>query len=243
MLTSDEMERYDRQIMIRGIGEGGQEKLKQAKVIIAGSGGLGSPISIYLAAAGVGTIRIVDNDRVELSNLNRQILHWDKDIGRSKVNSAVEKLSQLNQGAKIEAVEETISEDNVSQLVAGFNIIIDAMDNLPARYLLNKAAIENRIPFVHGAVHGFEGRVMTIIPGKTACLRCVYRGTPPQEKFPVIGVTPAVIGCIQATEVIKYIVGIGKLLTNRLLIYDGLNMKFTEFSLKRDLNCEHCGHL
>jgi len=243
MLTSDEMERYDRQIMIRGIGEGGQEKLKQAKVIIAGSGGLGSPISIYLAAAGVGTIRIVDNDRVKLSNLNRQVLHWDKDIGRSKVNSAVEKLSQLNQGAKIEAVEETISEDNVSQLVAGFNIIIDAMDNLPARYLLNKAAIENRIPFVHGAVHGFEGRVMTIIPGKTACLRCVYRGTPPQEKFPVIGVTPAVIGCIQATEVIKYIVGIGNLLTNRLLVYDGLNMKFTEFSLKRDLNCEHCGHL
>ena len=243
MLTSDEMERYDRQIMIRGIGEGGQEKLKQAKVIIAGSGGLGSPVSIYLVAAGVGTIRIVDNDRVELSNLNRQILHWDKDIGRSKVNSAVEKLSQLNQSVKIEAVEETISEDNVSQLVAGFDIIVDAMDNLPARYSLNKAAIENHIPFIHGAVHGFEGRVMTIIPGKTACLGCVYRGTPPQEKSRVIGVAPAVIGCIQATEVIKYIIGIGKLLTNRLMVYDGLNMKFTEFALKRDLNCAHCSHL
>jgi len=243
MLTHDERERYDRQIMIGGLGEEGQENLKRAKVIIAGSGGLGSPASIYLAAAGVGTIRIVDHDRVELSNLNRQILHWDKDIGRNKVDSATEKLSQLNRGVKIEPVEETISEDNVSSLVAGFDLIVDAMDNLPTRYLLNRAAIENSIPFVHGAVYGLEGRAMTIIPGKTACLRCVYRGSIPEEKFPVIGVTPAVIACVQATEVIKYIVGIGKLLTNRLLVYDGLNMKFTEFSVKRDQNCDHCGHL
>ncbi len=242
MLTKDELERYDRQIMMRGFGEEGQEKLKRAKVIIAGSGGLGSPASIYLAAAGVGTIRIVDHDRVELSNLNRQVLHWDKDIGRSKVDSAAEKLSQLNQGVKIEPVGETINEANISQLVAGFDLIVDAMDNLPTRYLLNKAAIENNIPFIHGAVYGFEGRAMTIIPGKTACLRCVYRKPIPQEKFPVIGVTPAVIGCIQATEVIKYIVGIGKLLTDRLLTYDGLNMKFMEFKVKKDPNCEHCGH-
>ena len=242
MLTGDEQKRYDLQIMIRGIGVDGQEKLKRAKVVIAGSGGLGSPASIYLAAAGVGTLRIVDHDRVELSNLNRQILHWDRDIGRSKVDSAAEKLSQLNQGVKIEPVEETINEANVSQLVAGFDLIVDAMDNLPTRYLLNKAAIENNIPFVHGAVYGLEGRAMTIVPGKTACLRCVYRGFIPEEKFPVIGVTPAVIGCIQATEAIKYITGIGKLLTNRLLVYDGLNMKFTELMVKRDPNCEHCGH-
>ncbi len=243
MLTTDELERYDRQIMIRGLGEEGQEKLKRAKVIIAGGGGLGSPSSIYLAAAGVGMIRIIDHDKVELSNLNRQVLHWDKDIGRSKVDSAAEKLRQLNQGVKIEAIEEIITEDNVHQLVAGFDLIVDAMDNLPTRYLLNKAAIDKNIPFFHGAVYGFEGRAMTIIPGKTACLRCVYRGSPPVEKFPVIGVTPAVIGCIQATEVIKYIVGIGELLTNRLLIYDGLNLKFTELMVRRDPNCEHCGHL
>ena len=242
MLTTEERERYDRQIMIRGFGENGQEKLKRAKVIVAGSGGLGSPISIYLAAAGVGTIRIVDHDRVELSNLNRQVLHWDKDIGRNKVDSAAEKLSQLNQSVKIEAVEEMINEANISQLVAGFDLIVDAMDNLPTRYLLNKAAIDNNIPFIHGAVYGLEGRAMTIIPGKTACLRCVYRGLILQEKFPVIGVTPAVIGCIQVTEVIKYITGIGKLLTNRLLVYDGLNMTFTELAVKRDPNCEHCGH-
>jgi len=243
MLTKEERQRYDRQIMIRGLGEDGQEKLKRAKVIIAGSGGLGSPAAIYIAAAGVGTIRIVDYDRVELSNLNRQVLHWNNDIGRSKVDSASEKLSQLNQSVKIEAVEETINEANISQLVAGFDVIVDGMDNLPTRYLLNKAAIENHITFIHGAVYGLEGRAMTIIPGKTACLRCVYRGLIPHEKFPVIGVTPAVIGCIQATEVIKYIVGIGKLLTNSLLVYDGLNMKFAELVVKRDPNCEHCGHL
>ena len=243
MLTRDEQERYDRQIMIREFGEEGQEKLKQAKVIVAGSGGLGSPASMYLAAAGVGTIRMVDHDRVELSNLNRQILHWDKDIGKKKVDSAAEKLRQLNQGVIIEPVEGTISEENLFSLVAGFDVIVDAMDNLQARFLLNKAAIENNIPFVHGAVHGFEGRAMTIIGGKTACLKCIYRGLPAEEKFPVIGVTPAVIACIQATEVIKYIVGIGKLLANRLLIYDGMKMIFTEMTVRRDSNCEHCGNL
>jgi len=242
MLTTNELERYDRQIMIRGLGEEGQEKLKRAKVIIAGGGGLGSPSSIYLAAAGVGTIRIVDHGSVELSNLNRQVLHWDKDIGRRKVASAAEKLKKLNPGVEIEAIEEVITEVNVSQLVADFDLIVDAMDNLPTRYLLNKAAIDKNIPFFHGAVYGFEGRAMTIIPGKSACLQCVYHGAvTPERKFPVIGVTPAVIGCIQAAEVIKYIAGIGELLTNRLLIYDGLNLKFTEFKVKKDPDCEHCG--
>ena len=244
MLTRDELRRYDRQIMIRGFGEEGQEKLKRARVFIAGAGGLGSAVATYLAVAGVGIIRVVDHDKVELSNLNRQVLHWDDDIGRSKVDSATEKLKKLNQEVEIEAIDEMIAEANVSQLVAGFDLIVDAMDNLPTRYLLNKAALEMDIPFSHGAVYGFEGRAMTIIPGQTACLFCVYHGvTPPKEKFPVIGVTPAVIGCIQATEVIKYIVGIGQLLTNRLLVYDGLNLEFTEFTVKRDQNCQHCGHL
>ncbi|MBC8429541.1 MAG: HesA/MoeB/ThiF family protein [Dehalococcoidia bacterium] len=243
MLTKDELERYDRQIMIKEVGEEGQEKLKQARIFVAGAGGLGSPVSTYLVAAGVGVIRVVDRDSVELSNLNRQVLHWDEDIGRRKVDSATEKLKKLNQEAEIEAIGETITEANISQLVAGFDLIVDAMDNLPTRYLLNKVALEKNIPFFHGAVYGFQGRAMTIIPGETACLRCVYRGVIPEEKFPVIGVTPAVIGCIQATEVIKYIVGIGQLLTNRLLVYDGLNVKFTEFRVKKDPNCEHCGQL
>lgn len=244
MLTAEELERYGRQIIIGGFGEEGQEKLKRTKVFIAGTGGLGSPVSIYLVAAGVGMVRIVDHDKVELSNLNRQILHWDEDIGKKKIDSASGKLKKLNQDVKIEAVEEMITEANVLQLVADFDLIVDAMDNLPARYVLNKAALERNIPFFHGAVYGFEGRAMTIIPGQTACLKCVYRGrVTPQEKFPVIGVTPAVIGCIQATEVIKYIVGIGELLTDRLLVYDGLNLKFTEFKVKKDPNCEHCSRL
>lgn len=240
MLTRDEETRYDRQIMIKGIGETGQEKLKQARVVIAGSGGLGSPIAIYLAAAGVGTIRIIDHDTVELSNLNRQVLHWDRDIGRRKVESSAEKLQQLNPHITIEPVSETITEDNVSRLIAGSDLIVDGMDNLPTRYLLNKAAISNKIPFIHGAVYGLEGRVLTVIPGESACLKCVYRGLLPPEKFPVIGVTPAVIGCIQATEAIKYIVGMGRLITDRLLVYDGLSMKFTELAVRRDPNCEHC---
>ncbi len=243
MLTKDERKKYDRQMMIKGFGEEGQVKLKQAKVFIAGAGGLGSVTTTYLAAAGVGTIRVVDHDKVELSNLNRQILHWDEDIGKKKVASAAEKLTRLNPKVQVEAIEEVITKANISQLVAGFDLIADAMDNLPTRYLLNKAAIERNIPLFHGAVHGFEGRAMTIIPGETACLRCVYRGAVVEGKFPVIGVTPGVIGCIQATEAIKYIVGIGQLLTNRLLVYDGLNLKFTEFRVKKDPNCEDCGEL
>jgi len=243
MLNEYELKRYDRQIIMRDFGEEGQEKLKNAKIVVAGSGGLGSPSSIYLAAAGVGTIRIIDRDKVELSNLNRQILHWDKDIGKNKVDSAAEKLHQLNKEIKIEAINENIDENNVSELIDGFDVIVDAMDNLETRYLLNKTAINNRIPFIHGAIYGLEGRAMTVIPGKSACLGCIYKGTVPKEKFPVLGVTPAVIGCIQATEAIKYIVGIGKLITDRLLVYDGLNMKFTEFFVKRDTNCEYCGNL
>ena len=244
MVTPDELERYDRQIKIWGFGKEGQEKLKRAKVFIAGAGGLGSPISIYLAAAGVGAIRIVDCDKIELSNLNRQVLHWYEDVGKSKVTSALEKLQKLNPWVEVEAIAEKMTEANISQLVADSDLIVDAMDNLPARYLLNKTAIDKNIPFFHGAIYGFEGRVMTIIPGKTACLECVYRGrTVPITKFPVIGVTPAVIGCIQATEVIKHVVGLGKMLTNRLLIYDALELKFTEFKVEKDPNCEHCGHL
>jgi len=242
MLNWDEQEKYARQIMLKGFGLTGQEKLKKARVFIAGAGGLGSSSATYLAAAGVGTLRIVDHDKVELSNLNRQVLHWPEDIGQKKVSSAKGKLKRLNPQVKIEAVEEKITEANVSKLVDGYDLIVDAMDNLPTRYLLNKVAIEKNIPFFHGAVYGFEGRALTVIPGQTACLRCVYRGDIPEEKFPVIGVTPAVIGCIQATEVIKYLVGIGQLLANRLLVYDGLNMKFTEFKVKKDPDCPHCGN-
>lgn len=241
MLSQEELDRYDRQILIPEIGREGQERLNNAKVFIAGAGGLGSPVSIYLAAAGIGHIRIVDHDRVELSNLNRQILHWDKDIGSLKVDSAGEKLHNINHNLKIEIISDTINEENAAQMIDGFDAIVDAMDNFPTRYILNKTAIEKNIPFFHGAVRGLEGRAMTIIPGKTACLRCMYHGIPPAEKFPVLGVTPAIIGSIQATEVIKYLTGMGDLLTDRLLIYDGMKMTFKEFKIRKNPECDHCG--
>ena len=243
MLTPSERERYDRQIMIEEIGPEGQEKLKRSKVIIAGAGGLGSPIAIYLTVAGIGTIRLIDHDHVALSNLNRQVLYGEEDIGKKKVDSAKTKLGKLNPSVEIEAMAETIREDNVSRLIEGWDVIVDAMDNLPTRYILNRCAVERKIPFFNGAVSGFEGRAMTIVPGETACLRCLYRGDVPQEKFPVVGVTPAVIGVIQATEVIKYLLGIGKLLTNRLLIYDGLNVTFSEFIINKNPECDHCGSM
>jgi len=244
MLTERELQRYDRQIMLYGFGEEGQEKLKKARIFIAGAGGLGSPIALYLAAAGAGTIRIADHDRVELSNLNRQVLHWEENIGGGKAESAAEKLKKYNPDIKVEAIDETITDTNASQLVGNSDLIVDAMDNLPTRYLLNRTAIRKKIPFFHGAVYGFEGRAMTVIPGKSACLNCVYHGAAaPSEKFPVIGITPAVIGCIQAAEVIKYITGLGELLTDRLLNFDALKMTFNEFKVKRDPDCEHCGKL
>jgi molybdopterin-synthase adenylyltransferase len=238
MISKRELARYERQILIPEWTKAGQQKLKKAEVVVAGVGGLGSAVLPYLAVAGVGKIRVIDGDKVELSNLNRQILHWDKDIGRAKVDSAKEKLQSLNPDIEVEAINETITEDNVFELVADY-AIVDAMDNLPARYLLNRAALRKNLPLFHGAVYGFEGRATTMIPGKTSCLRCLYQGVIP-GKIPVVGVTPAVIGCIQATEVIKYILGVGELLTDRLLIYDGLNMRFSEVKLKKDPNCCEC---
>jgi len=243
MLTPDERIRYDRQMMIDGFGEKGQERLKQTKALVAGAGGLGSPVCLYLAAAGIGTLRLIDCDQVELSNLNRQILHGTPDIGRKKVDSAEKTLKKLNPDIAVESVSKTITADNVMELCAGFDLIVDAMDNLPTRFLLNRAAIARRIPFFHGAVNGLEGRVMTIIPGQSACLRCLYRGPVPRQKFPVVGVTPAVVGSIQATEVLKFVVKIGRLLTNRMLVYDGLNMAFTEFKLQKNSACDHCGQV
>jgi len=230
-------------MLIEGFGREGQERLRRAKVVVAGAGGLGCVISIYLAAAGVGKIRLVDHDRVEFTDLNRQILYTDKDVGRRKVDSAKERLESLNPEVTVEAVDQTITEDSVLELVGGYDLIVDAMDNFAARYILNKAAIDNDIPLFHGAIHGFEGRATTIIPGRTACLRCLYRRVPSLGTTPVIGVAAAVIGSIQATEVIKYIVGIGELLTNRLLIYDGLGLECMELELKRHPDCEECRHI
>lgn len=238
MLSPKEHERYDRQIRLLGVG--GQYKLKQAKVFIAGAGGLGCPISIYLAAAGIGKISIVDKDVVSLSNLNRQILHWEKDLYRKKASSAEEKLIEINHDIDVRAESLTITNENVFELVEDADLIIDAMDNYPARYLLNKTAIEKDIPFIHGAINGFHGQAMTVVPGKSACLSCVFRQAPPETAFPVIGTTAGIIGLIQATEAIKCITGIGDLLEGKLLLWNGLDCQTEIVQVERDPLCQDC---
>jgi len=239
-LTERDGERYHRQMIIQGWGDKGQKKLKSAKAFIAGAGGLGSPAAIYLAVGGIGHIKIVDKDVPELSNLNRQILHTEADIGRPKAESAEESLKALNPDITIEAVRDTITEDNVLDLVDGSDIILDCMDNFPTRYILNKAAIELGIPFVHGSIWGIEGRTTFIIPRETPCLRCIFPDAPPAEVFPVLGAAPGVIGSIQATEALKYFTGVGRLLTDRLLIYDGERTEFSEIKVNKDSNCKDC---
>lgn len=240
-VSESELRRYERQIKI--FGEAGQKRLKKAKVTIAGAGGLGSVSAAYLTVAGVGRIRVVDNDVVELSNLNRQILHWEKDIGRKKTESFEEKLSQMNLEVEVAVLNEKIVADNVADIVRDSDLIVDAMDNFQTRYLLNRVALEKNMPFFHGGVYGFEGQVTTIIPGATACLRCIFPEAPAPETIPVIGATCGVIGGIQATEVVKYIVGVGELLTNRLLVWDGLDARIEEFAVERNPACEDCGDL
>jgi molybdopterin-synthase adenylyltransferase len=243
MLTQEELSRYDRQIMIDGFGAEGQEKLKNARVLIAGAGGLGCPVALYLAAAGVGHIRLVDRDVVDWSNLNRQVLHWSEDIGLHKVESATSKLRRLNPHIEIEPLAVDISPDNIGEIVADQDGIVDAMDNYATRYLLNQAAVKQGIPYFHGSIYGLEGMSTTIVPGKSACLRCLFAQGPAPATFPVLGSTPGLIAMVQAMEVVKYITGIGDLLTDRLLIFDGYGMSVREVHIRRRADCPDCGHL
>jgi adenylyltransferase/sulfurtransferase len=240
MIPSDEWNRYQRQISL--IGEDGQKRLKKARVLIAGVGGLGTIIATYLTAAGVGQIRLADHDKVETSNFNRQMLHWSTDLGKEKIVSASEKLLTLNPNLQFERINKTINEDTVCEICQNIDLIIDAMDNFPTRYLLNHAAIAHHIPLFHGAVRGFCGQVTTIIPHQTACLRCVFPTSPPPETFPIIGTTCGVIGSIQATEAIKYLAGTGDLLTNRMLFWDGLSGNMNVFPLSKNPHCHDCGN-
>jgi molybdopterin/thiamine biosynthesis adenylyltransferase len=244
MQHTDNHKRYERQIAMNEIGSTGQERLSSASVLIVGAGGLGSPAAFYLAAAGVGTITIIDPDRVELSNLNRQILHGVEDIGALKVQSAETSILRLNPFVKVNTSAIALTAHNASGLIKGRQVVIDALDNLNSRFILNQAAMECNVPLIHGAVKGFDGRVLTVIPGKSACLKCMHDQPMSEDTpSPVIGVTPAAIGAIQATEAVKVILGIGELLTNRLLIYEGLQMHWTTFTLSRNPRCIHCGHL
>ncbi len=238
------LKRYARQMMLKGFGEKGQNCLMGAKVAIAGIGGLGSPASLYLAAAGVGYLRLIDYDLVELSNLNRQVAHWSSDLGRPKVESAAMKLTQLNPEIKADAINEKITPETVQQVLSGVDLVVDGQDNLQTRFLINAECLSRGIPYVFAAVYGFEGYLTTIMPGKGPCLRCIYPGEILQgESFPVLGTTPGVMGCLQATEAIKLITGIGTPAVGRLVVYDGERMCFQQVSIKKNPNCPVCGKL
>lgn len=238
--TQDELNRYNRQIMMEGWGIGTQEKIRNSTVFIAGAGGLGSPVSIYLAVAGVGNIRICDFDSPDWSNLNRQILHNHNRIGTNKAISAKQTLEELNPHINVEALTEKIVAENVDELVGNADIILDCMDNFPTRYLLNESALRKGLPLVHGSIWGLDGRVTFIKSPETPCLMCYFPESPPKEVFPVIGATPGVIGSIQAMETLKHLSGIGKVLKGKLLVWSGSDMGFKTFKGYKDPACPCC---
>lgn len=242
MLTSEELSRYERQLILPQIGEQGQEKLKSANVFIAGLGGLGSVCAFYMAAAGIGHITIVDRETVELGNLNRQILHRTDDIGLTKAESAYQKLQALNPLCRISAFHGEICADNVLDLVKGSEIILDATDNIQTRKMLNWASIQLRIPFIYGGINGFDGSVSTFIPGKTACFECLFgEKTDSDSPIGVIGPTPGIIGAIQCIEAIKIILGMNGLLENVLMFFSGADISIKKIQIEPNPNCKICG--
>jgi molybdopterin/thiamine biosynthesis adenylyltransferase len=245
-LSEIQKNRYSRHLMLSEIGEIGQKKLLDAKVLVVGLGGLGSPIGYYLAAAGVGTLGLVDSDVVEISNLQRQILHSTNTIGLPKTVSAKETISRLNPDVKVVTYQERLTADNAMQIICGYDIVVDGCDNLPTRYVVNDVCMTSDKPYVHGSIFQFEGRATVFLPDKGPCYRCLYPALPPKELLPgpneigLLGVLPGVIGTIQATETVKLILGIGESLSGRLLLYDALNMEFDMIDVQRSLKCHIC---
>ncbi len=244
--SAEEKARYARQTILPMIGPAGQMKLKKARILMVGAGGLGSSPAIYLTAAGVGTLGLIDADTVALSNLHRQVLHYTADIGKPKVVSAQEKLGQINPHVRIVTHQERLNAGNAKGIVADYDLVIDGTDNLPSRYLINDMCFFSGKPFIFGGVHQFEGQCSVFGPGGP-CYRCFFRELPPPEEMPscaeagVIGVVPGIIGLMQANEAIKLICGIGELLLGRLLIFDALSARWREVKIKKDPGCPLCG--
>jgi molybdopterin/thiamine biosynthesis adenylyltransferase len=247
VLSSEQKQRYSRHLLIPEVGADGQARLLDSKVLLIGAGGLGSPALLYLAAAGVGTLGIVDFDTVDLSNLQRQVVHTNDRIGRKKTESASETIKALNPDVTVVAHEEMLTDDNVERLIDGYDVILDGTDTFETRYTLNDAAVRARIPVVHASVFRFEGQLTVFKPYDGPCYRCLYPTPPPPELAPgcsvagVLGVVPGVMGMLQATETVKLLLGIGDSLAGRLLIYDALDGTFQELQLRRDPSCPACG--
>jgi molybdopterin/thiamine biosynthesis adenylyltransferase/rhodanese-related sulfurtransferase len=247
LLTPAQQRRYSRQVLIPEIGQAGQRKLLDAKVLLIGAGGLGSPAALYLAASGIGTIGLVDDDVVDESNLQRQVLHTSDRLGMPKTESARMTLAALNPETKVVEHRERLDADNVERLIAGYDVIVDGTDNFDTRYLLNDAAVRLRKPVVHGSIYRWDGQVTTFVPFEGPCYRCMYPTQPPPELAPacdvagVLGVLPGIAGLLQANEVFKVVLGVGETLAGRLLMFDAMSTEFSEVRIWRDPACPACG--
>lgn len=245
--TEEQLQRYSRHIILPEVGGKGQKKISDAKVFIIGAGGLGCPVGYYLSAAGVGTIAFIDNDNVEISNLQRQIAHSMKTLGMNKADSAKKTFEALNSDINVIAIKDRINNKNILDLIKNYDIIVDGSDNFPTRYLVNDACVMLKKPLVSGAILRFEGQVTTILPGEYPCYRCLFEDPPPPGLVPscqeagVLGVLPGVIGALQATEVLKLILGKGKPLAGQLLIYDALGTNFRKVKIPKNPDCAICG--
>lgn len=248
-LSSEQIERYSRHIILSQVGGKGQEKILSGKVLIIGTGGLGAPAAMYLAAAGVGEIGLVDFDAVDLSNLQRQIIHQTQDVGKAKVESGRETIAAMNPDVKVNTYNETVNSSNIEDIIKDrdYDFIIDGTDNFPAKFLINDACVLLGKPFSHAGIIRFQGQTMTYAPGQGPCYRCVFENPPPPDAVPtcrqagVLGVMGGVIGTLQATEALKYLLGIGDLLTGYLLTYDALTMTFRKVKLSANPRCAVCG--
>ena len=247
-LTQAQLDRYSRHIMLPEVGEKGQEKLLKARVLLLGAGGLGSPAGLYLGAAGIGTIGVIDADVVDASNLQRQVLHGVSTVGHPKVESVKQRLLDLNPDVKVLTYQERLTSENIDRIFdVGWDVIVDGLDNFPTRYLVNDASVWKNIPVVHGSIFRFDGQVTTFKPHVGPCYRCLYPEPPPAHLAPscseagVLGILPGVVGTVQATEAIKVVLGIGEPLIGRLWMYDSLGMKFRTLKLRKDPNCPVCG--
>jgi molybdopterin-synthase adenylyltransferase len=245
-LNDEQIDRYSRHIILSDVGVEGQEKILNGRVLIIGAGGLGAPAALYLAAAGVGTIGLVDADNVELSNLQRQVIHFTPDVGKPKVLSAKEKIAAINPDVKVITYHTRAYSGNIMDIIRDYDFIIDGTDNFAAKFLINDACVLASKPFSHGGILRFEGQAMTYVPGE-ACYRCIFKAPPPKGAVPtcsqagVLGAIAGMLGTIQAAEALKFLIGKGELLVNRLLIFNALDMRFRQANFKRSQDCPICG--